>query len=699
MAKLRYGQIAFQEDALEIKNELLLNNVDNTSDADKPISTATQLEIDSLNSTLAGVIGGYQGKIAISDTPTNDGFYIAVESGTYTNAGNLVVTLTNMLSIIVVGNTQTTFELIEIPVSLVASGLIELGETQAVSGDTVYDYSKNLTVNSLTDNNFILNRNQKSYTEKYIRAGQIVNTTGIISTSTNWLAIDYQLILPNTEYTLSGYGAVASTVNLITVRDNLGNVLQQIKGLGVVYAGEPVTFTTDVNAYDVAIQVTSGSGVGLNPSESPYIDTIMLNLGSVKQEFEPYYIFNNNKIKNTSRIYISPSGSDSNSGSKSSPMLTINSAKDVVKDGGQIILLEGDYTGESIDLSEVNASIIANRGDNVRVIYGTKFTSATLTAGQTRVYETAYAPVLNTSIWLWQHDIEDANTLIPLNERHVYHRGREHRMPCTRIYPASSIAEIESTTDKLMWYQNGGMLYFSKIDSSDLSLNPIVIPTTSSIKSTNDNTQIEIQGIDFMYVGLDTNGCYGNVSDCSFGMVNVSGAVVYDKSININFNRVEVFGCLNDGFNGHVFGNESNPYPFARQISVAFYDCYGHDNGDDGESGHEFTVVYHHGGLYEYNGNGVTPASGCHTICYNVMARNNGDHDWSPGQTGTGFSSQGRSLDNGVGTNIHCYNCISIGNIIGFRGYDLDSLFINCVSKDSITTDFFGGQNINGVII
>lgn len=96
-------------------------------------------DIAQLQIEVQASVSGFQGSLAIADTPVNDGYYFASEDGTYINAGNLVVTLTNMLSIIVVGNTQTTFELIEIPASLVASGLIELGETQAVSGNAVYN--------------------------------------------------------------------------------------------------------------------------------------------------------------------------------------------------------------------------------------------------------------------------------------------------------------------------------------------------------------------------------------------------------------------------------------------------------------------------------------------------------------------------------------------------------------------------------
>ena len=63
-----------------------------------------------------GLVGGFIGSLAIADTPTSDGIYIASETGTYTNAGSLVVDLTANLTYIVVGGTQTTFNKVEIPI-------------------------------------------------------------------------------------------------------------------------------------------------------------------------------------------------------------------------------------------------------------------------------------------------------------------------------------------------------------------------------------------------------------------------------------------------------------------------------------------------------------------------------------------------------------------------------------------------------
>lgn len=66
---------------------------------------------------LGGIASGYVGALAIADTPTVDGYYLAEESGTYTNAGGLVVDLNNTITYISVEQTQTSFVKIEIPIT------------------------------------------------------------------------------------------------------------------------------------------------------------------------------------------------------------------------------------------------------------------------------------------------------------------------------------------------------------------------------------------------------------------------------------------------------------------------------------------------------------------------------------------------------------------------------------------------------
>lgn len=69
---------------------------------------------DELFTQLGGITSGFVGALAIADTPTLDGMYIASESGPYTNAGGIVVDLTKGITFIV--KTGSAFEKVVVPV-------------------------------------------------------------------------------------------------------------------------------------------------------------------------------------------------------------------------------------------------------------------------------------------------------------------------------------------------------------------------------------------------------------------------------------------------------------------------------------------------------------------------------------------------------------------------------------------------------
>ena len=80
---------------------------------------------------------GFKGKLLIADTPSVDGWWIAGESGTYTNAGGLVVSLTNQFVIIV---RQTTFSKIDIPLNITFDAVPTDGSANAVTSEGIKDY-------------------------------------------------------------------------------------------------------------------------------------------------------------------------------------------------------------------------------------------------------------------------------------------------------------------------------------------------------------------------------------------------------------------------------------------------------------------------------------------------------------------------------------------------------------------------------
>lgn len=84
--------------------------ISNETEIRKTQDIALQKQINALTS---GVIGG----LSIADVPTVDGTYMAKESGIYTNAGNLDVTLVDKVSYILVSSNQTAFQLVEVPIT------------------------------------------------------------------------------------------------------------------------------------------------------------------------------------------------------------------------------------------------------------------------------------------------------------------------------------------------------------------------------------------------------------------------------------------------------------------------------------------------------------------------------------------------------------------------------------------------------
>ena len=91
----------------------------------------------------------YRGVLLAADAAvTLDGIYVAGDDGTYTNNGGLVITLSNQIVLISVTGTQTIFEKVEIPVSIVKDAIPTLGSTNPVESGGVFNdlqklYEKN----------------------------------------------------------------------------------------------------------------------------------------------------------------------------------------------------------------------------------------------------------------------------------------------------------------------------------------------------------------------------------------------------------------------------------------------------------------------------------------------------------------------------------------------------------------------------
>ena len=107
------------------------------ADAEGVATKNTVQGLADLITTTGGV--SFKGPIAIADTPSENGWYFASESGTYTNCGGLVINTTDNIAIIIVSGTFDTFSKIDIPVNITIDAIPTNGSLNAVESDGVFD--------------------------------------------------------------------------------------------------------------------------------------------------------------------------------------------------------------------------------------------------------------------------------------------------------------------------------------------------------------------------------------------------------------------------------------------------------------------------------------------------------------------------------------------------------------------------------
>jgi len=155
-----------------------------------------------------------------------------------------------------------------------------------------------------------------------------------------------------------------------------------------------------------------------------------------------------------------------------------------------------------------------------------------------------------------------------------------------------------------------------------------------------------------------------DLTNTTFLVENVKGNCVLSSSVfkcGYNFNSgfidCEAYGSyfttvgFGDGFSVTADNVISGQY----NTNVIANNLWSHDNADDGLTNHKGTFLTVIGGLFEYNGNGITPASGGDCEISNVLVRNN---------TIAGISCVGSPLDGSQFTEalINSSTCKNNGN-------------------------------------
>lgn len=384
-------------------------------------------------------------------------------------------------------------------------------------------------------------------------------------------------------------------------------------------------------------------------------------------------------------------GNDSNDGTTlSKAFKTFSKAFSVLSDDGTI-MLNGDIS-ERFDIHKVptqrSLRLIGVRGTKMnRIIGGTKIDSATHIEGD--VYSSPLNDFSNEeSFWIYQHEVQDGNTLIPDNERHPLQRGKKYRCDSSKIVRGSSLDDVK-TSDSLKFYYDADnqTLYFKIKNGTNLNSNPVYIPSDlPNVYGNDGSVKFEMSGIESWYGGVFLRKCHGGkVVDCASKYVYGSGAFSIEDSIGLELIRCEAASCTDgsvngDGFGVHILKNEQPV--FAKKTTVTMIDCWSHDNNDDGYSDHggcEGTII---GGLFEYNvKGGLTPSYGAHDTYKNCYTRKNKLN---------GIFLCGNATDGGIGGQAECFNCISENNSINYNcdhgevNNPNQLTLINCISKKGI---------------
>ena len=390
-------------------------------------------------------------------------------------------------------------------------------------------------------------------------------------------------------------------------------------------------------------------------------------------------------------VYVSNSGNDNNTGDVDHPVATVNKALE--KGATRILISSGDYR-QQIDLSKSRTGKVeilkASESGNVYF----RPTSIQICATETKEdnYTKVYSAPITVTLavnnkWLFQRNMPDLSTTISNTERMPQQRGYTYRLPstiirkCTSTTLANALNEIDNATD-YRFYIDNGTIYFSRPTPVNGTTPIAYSPGTKLFLNNSIKNTIIMTGIKTEYMQINIDYTTNSVlTDCSAVFVYGNGAISYDYALNATFIRCEGAGCVNgttgDGINGHgkTGGIVSN-----YKTTAKLFDCWCHDNNDDGFSDHDYCESEIYGGLFEYNEKaGVTPSYGSHCVCIGVYSRKNYN----------GYYYTGASNDGGVYGQLECINCIAEENTGGTSqnnaGFLVDSngnklILCNCKS-------------------
>lgn len=405
---------------------------------------------------------------------------------------------------------------------------------------------------------------------------------------------------------------------------------------------------------------------------------------------------------NNKTIYVNGDYGDDNSrGSKGSPVKTLSEALRRSGSDANIVLLGNVYDSLNIKENDNQQSIriVGEQGKVNRIILGNKITTATLVQEGVYQYNIDSFPSESTSYCLWQHDIADSSTAIKESDKHPLQRGKTHRLDSTKLSRVSSIDAVKSSSKPVFFYDySNKVLYFRVVSGSVLANNPIYMPTPNAAIYGNDGSvKVEMVNIESWYSNFDLSNCNGGLLTECAAKFGVNGGFSWKDCNGLQFIRCEACGIHdydNNYGDGFSVGSTISEPTTAKCATAVMYDCWSHDNHDDGYSDHLNNETTIDGGLFEYNDGGVTTSYGSKDIVKNVYARNN---------TEAGITVYGGSAE---GTESFVSNCICENNspynfsVVNGGSRKTKGTFVNCISINAENTGYYAsGSNVEMTVI
>ena len=128
---------------------------------------ATKTTIQELSNTVSAVGDvSFKGSVAIADNPTLDGWYLASESGVYTNIGGLEA-LSESVTIFIISGGDTIFSKIDIPLTLPFDATPESGSTNAVESRGVFNATIINGLSTESKNNLWLDKTKNKQLQSF----------------------------------------------------------------------------------------------------------------------------------------------------------------------------------------------------------------------------------------------------------------------------------------------------------------------------------------------------------------------------------------------------------------------------------------------------------------------------------------------------------------------------------------------------